>query len=158
MKVSEDENTTEVGAGNRWVDVHGILGKRNFSVVGGIVADIGVGGLTLGEGISFFSASYGWACDNVVSYKVLTLEVLLDIAIQAHLDIDNRQVVPANGSVHKVTHQIYPDLYFALRGGGSNFGIVTIFTLLTFPQGPLWTSSQTYIYSPSTADSLNNAV
>jgi FAD/FMN-containing dehydrogenase len=71
--VSADQTQTAVGAGNRWVDVYSVLDARNLSVIGGRVADIGVGGLTLGGGISFFSARYGWACDNVIAYEVCLL-------------------------------------------------------------------------------------
>jgi hypothetical protein len=50
-----------------------------------------------------------------------------------------------------------PILYFALRGGGNNFGIVTRFDLVTFPQGDLWVGSETFLYSNDTAVSLNDA-
>jgi hypothetical protein len=68
------------------------------------------------------------------------------------------QVVFADGSIREVSYSTYPDLYFALRGGGNNFGIVTRFDLLTFPQGDLWAGSQTYLYSNETATALNDAV
>lgn len=68
--VSEDKTEVFVGAGNRWYDVYSKLDPIGISVVGGRVADIGVGGLTLGGGISFFSGRYGWACDNVNNYEV----------------------------------------------------------------------------------------
>lgn len=54
------------------------------------------------------------------------------------------QVVLANGSIIQVSHQSHPDLYWALRGGGNNFGIVTRFDLETFPQGQLWSGSKGY--------------
>lgn len=54
------------------------------------------------------------------------------------------QLVLANGSVVQVNHQLHPDLYWALRGGGNNFGIVTRFDLETFPQGQLWGGSKSY--------------
>jgi hypothetical protein len=53
---------TQIGPGNRWDDVYTNLEKRGLSVIGGRVSDIGVGGLTLGGGISFFSGRFGWAC------------------------------------------------------------------------------------------------
>jgi len=70
VTVSSDQKQTSIGPGNRWVDVYSKLEPRNLSVIGGRVADIGVGGLTLGGGISFFSGRYGWACDNVINYEV----------------------------------------------------------------------------------------
>ena len=69
ITVSHDQTVTSLGPGNRWIDVYRTLDAMNLSVVGGRVADIGMG-LTLGGGISFFSGRLGWACDNVVNYQV----------------------------------------------------------------------------------------
>jgi FAD/FMN-containing dehydrogenase len=69
--VSKDQTVTSLGPGNRWVDVYTRLEPLNLSVVGGRTADIGVGGLLLGGGISFFSQRFGFACDNVLNYEVL---------------------------------------------------------------------------------------
>ncbi|KAK6580611.1 hypothetical protein PZA11_006847 [Diplocarpon coronariae] len=136
ITVSADSTETAVGSGNVWYDVYSALQPRRLSVVGGRVSAIGVGGLTTGGGISFFSGRYGWACDNVNSYEV----------------------VFADGSIRDVTYSTHPDLYLALRGGGNNFGIVTRFDLVTFPQGDLWAGSTTYLYSNRTSDSLNHAL
>ncbi|KAL8784304.1 MAG: hypothetical protein Q9213_004062 [Squamulea squamosa] len=116
VEVSLDSTVTKVGAGNRWLDVYSTLDPLGLSVVGGRVADIGVGGLILGGGVSFFSGRHGWALDGVTNY----------------------QIVLANGQITDISQESNPDLYFALRGGGNNFGIVTRFDLETFPQGPLW--------------------
>jgi hypothetical protein len=116
ITVSEDETTTHIGPGNRWLDVYSYLDTRKLSVVGGRVAEIGVGGLILGGGISFFSGRYGWALDGVRNYELVT----------------------ADGEILQVNLDSYPDLYWALRGGGNNFGIVTAFDLETFPQGEMW--------------------
>lgn len=88
----------------------------SFELILAQVAAIGVGGLTLGGGISFFSNQYGWACDNVVSFEVVT----------------------ASGIIVTASSTLFPDLYWALRGGGNNVGIVTKFTLSTIPQGQMW--------------------
>lgn len=66
-------------------------------------------------------------------------------------------MVFADGSIRDVSYTNYPDLYFALRGGGNNFGIVTRFDLVTYPQGDLWAGSVSYLYSNTTAISMNNA-
>ncbi|KAL8919908.1 MAG: hypothetical protein Q9172_004756, partial [Xanthocarpia lactea] len=50
----------------------------------------------------------------------------------------NYEIVLANGQIKNINQTSNPDLYFALRGGGNNFGIVTRFDLQTFPQGPMW--------------------
>ncbi|KAK9346941.1 hypothetical protein V1522DRAFT_457575 [Lipomyces starkeyi] len=99
------------------------LEPEELTVIGGRVADIGVGGLTLGGGISFISGLHGWACDNVVNYEV----------------------VIADGTILDVNESTYPDLYWALRGGGNNFGIVTRFDLETYHQGLMWGGNQFYL-------------
>ena len=68
--LSSDHTVTSVGPGNHWYDVYSYLQPMNLTVIGGRVSAIGVGGLTLGGGISFFSSMYGWACDNVNNYQV----------------------------------------------------------------------------------------
>lgn len=123
------------------------------------MADIGTGGLTLGGGISFFSARYGWACDNVNNYQVCALKSLPNQSLQVTpLPAYSLQVVFADGSIRDVSYSTYPDLYFALRGGGNNFGIVTRLDLVTFPQGDLWAGSYTYLYSKETATALAEAI
>ncbi|KAF1954780.1 FAD-binding domain-containing protein [Byssothecium circinans] len=116
VSVSSDKKIASIGAGNRWLNVYQSLEKEGVSVVGGRVATVGVSGLTLGGGISFFSNRYGWACDNVQSYEVVT----------------------ASGLIINVSATSYPDLYWALRGGGGNFGVVTKFNLNAFTQGKMW--------------------
>ncbi|KAH7047422.1 FAD binding domain protein, partial [Macrophomina phaseolina] len=116
ITLSPERDQASIGPGNTWFDVYTALEPEGLAVIGGRVAEIGVGGLTLGGGISFFSGLYGWACDNVVEFEVVT----------------------ANGSIVNVSPEAEPDLYWALRGGGNNFGIVTRFTLSTFPQGLMW--------------------
>lgn len=63
----------------------------------------------------------------------------------------------ADGSVRKVTPSSYSDLYWALRGGGNNFGIVTRFDLATYPLEDLWAGAQTFIYSDETSAAINDA-
>ncbi|KAG5928102.1 hypothetical protein E4U42_001262 [Claviceps africana] len=136
VAVSADRRQTSVGAGNLWSDVYNKLSRLGLTVIGGRVSGIGVGGLTLGGGISFFSNRHGWACDNVNGYEV----VLADGSI--------RQVGPESD---------HSDLYWALRGGGNNFGIVTRFDLATYPQGRLWAGSQTFPFTRETSAAINNA-
>ncbi|EUC29532.1 hypothetical protein COCCADRAFT_40083 [Bipolaris zeicola 26-R-13] len=117
VAVSNDKKYANVGAGTRWVDVYTTIEKSGVSVVGGRMAPVGVPGLILGGGISFFSNKLGWACDNVASYEVVT----------------------ASGLVVTASPTEFSDLYWALRGGGgSNFGVVTNFKLHAFPQGNMW--------------------
>lgn len=120
IALSENKNIASIQPGNLWYDIYTNLAKDNLAVVGGRVSAIGIGGLTTGGGISFFSNQYGWACDNVASYEVVT----------------------ASGVIVNASTTSFPDLYWALRGGGNNFGIVTTFHLNTFAHGPLMFGGQ----------------
>ncbi|KAF1848040.1 FAD-binding domain-containing protein [Cucurbitaria berberidis CBS 394.84] len=122
VTVSSDKKTADIGPGNRWVDVYTTLEKSSVGVVGGRMAPVGVPGLLLGGGISFFSNKLGWACDNIASYEVVT----------------------ASGIVVTASATSFPDLYWALRGGGNNFGIVTNFKLNAFPLGKMWGGQRIY--------------
>ncbi|KAE9369157.1 FAD-binding domain-containing protein, partial [Stipitochalara longipes BDJ] len=107
-----------VGAGNRWADVYRTLDSFNLSVAGTRNGSPGVSGSVLGGGISFFSQHRGWSCDDVLSFEI----------------------VLANGNITEVTHSSEPELYWALRGGGNNFGIVTQMTIATFERPPSYYS------------------
>lgn len=122
ITLSLDKKTVEVGPGNRWGAVYSKLEEQNLAVVGGRASDVGLG-LVLGGGISHHSNIYGFACDNVESYEVVT----------------------ASGLIVNVTPTQFPDLYFALRGGGNNFGVVTKFTLETIPQGLMWGGTRIHL-------------
>ncbi|TVY85956.1 putative FAD-linked oxidoreductase, partial [Lachnellula willkommii] len=93
-------------------------------------------GLTLGGGLSFLSAQYGLVCDNVVNYEVV---------------LANASIVNANASCNS-------DLFFALKGGGNQFGIITSFTMKTYPigtNGQVWGGVRTY--SGTYAEQIINA-
>ncbi|PSN61722.1 FAD-binding domain-containing protein [Corynespora cassiicola Philippines] len=119
---AKDKKTVDVGPGNRWVDVYEQLESAGIGVAGGRMAPVGVPGLLLGGGITFFSNKIGWACDNVASYDLVT----------------------ASGVPLTVSPTSHPDLYWALRGGGNNFGIVTNFKLEAFPLGMMWGGQRLY--------------
>ncbi|KAL8724989.1 MAG: hypothetical protein Q9166_007638 [cf. Caloplaca sp. 2 TL-2023] len=150
VEVSSDNTVTKVGAGNRWLDVYSKLDPKGLSVVGGRVSDIGVGGLTLGGGVSFFSGRYGWALDGVKNYEVRPLMIFFSTLLSPL-----HQVVLANGQITNINQTSNPDLYFALRGGGNNFGIVTRFDMETFPQGKMWGGAT--IHPPTTNASVYKA-
>ncbi|KAF2643412.1 FAD-binding domain-containing protein [Massarina eburnea CBS 473.64] len=111
-----DSMTVRVGPGNDWEDVHNALQGTNVTVVGGRIGDVGVGGYVLGGGLSFLSAQYGWAANNIVEYEV----------------------VLANATIVTASNTTNPDLYKVLKGGGNAFGIVTAYTMIAHPQGQVW--------------------
>lgn len=110
LKVNPDENNIEVGPGNKWVDVYTALHPYGQYTVGGRLKTIGVPGLTLIGGMNYFLNKYGWTMDNVLSYDIV---------------LGNGTQIVANNASN-------PDLFWALKGGASNFGIVTKFVLKTY--------------------------
>ncbi|KAJ5504756.1 FAD linked oxidase N-terminal [Penicillium fimorum] len=136
IEVLDNGNKARVGGGATSVRVYHALESRNLSFVGGRVGSVGMGGFTLGGGTSPFSNKYGWALDNVFEYEV----------------------VLANGTITTASETHNPDLYFALRGGGNNFAIVTAFTIRTFAQGPVFTGQTSYSanYTEQVLDKVYN--
>jgi len=70
LSLSSDKSVVSVGPGNRWRDVYAYLKPSGLAAVGGRVGHVGVPGLLLGGGISFYSSEYGFASDNVMKYEV----------------------------------------------------------------------------------------
>ncbi|ETS82290.1 hypothetical protein PFICI_07292 [Pestalotiopsis fici W106-1] len=108
--------TVRVGPGNRWDDISAALDGTGYTAVGGRIGNVGVGGYLLGAGLSFMSTEYGWAANNIVEYTL----------------------VLANATVLTVTEDTYPDIFLALKGSGSIYGIVTSFVLKAHQQGQVW--------------------
>ncbi|KAG6335497.1 hypothetical protein ID866_3586 [Astraeus odoratus] len=108
-----------IGAGLIWDDVYAALEPYAVNVVGGRVSGVGVAGLILGGGVFL-----GLVVDIVFSPT--------SVSWRAY------ELVLPNGTVIDVTQSSSPDLFFALKGGFNNFGIVTRFTLMTVPQGQVW--------------------
>ncbi|KAG4412615.1 hypothetical protein IFR04_014245 [Cadophora malorum] len=127
IDVSDDLESVRIGTGNRWAGVYRKLEPLNRTVAGGRNSDVGVGGFVLGGGISFMARRYGWAADNVRNFEV----------------------VLANGSLTNINQASSPDLFFAFRGGGNNFGIVTHFDMDIYPQGQIWGGQSFYFMDPT---------
>ncbi|KAI0048657.1 FAD-binding domain-containing protein [Auriscalpium vulgare] len=125
--------TVDVGAGLTWDDVYDELDGSGVNVVGGRVTGVGVAGFTLGGGYSWKTSQYGLTIDNIVAFEL---------------------VLP-NGSVRTIT-DADKDLWFGLRGGGNNFGIVTKFTLKSHPQTDVW--GGLLVYPSDQIDALIEAI
>jgi hypothetical protein len=103
--VDPDEKTVRVGAGCTWGDVDHATNGFGFVTPSGIISTTGVGGLTLGGGIGHLTRKFGLTIDNLIE----------------------AEVVLANGKLVKANKDNKPDLYWAIRGGGGNFGVITSF-------------------------------
>ncbi|KAI1457496.1 putative oxidoreductase [Annulohypoxylon moriforme] len=121
ISLNGDRSQVSVGAGATWDLVYDKLDRLGLSVAGGRVSGVGVGGLTLGGGISYFSPREGLACNQVVTFEV----------------------VLADGSIVKANEDCNEDLWWGLRGGSNNFGIVTCIDFRTFEQQSLLWSTLT---------------
>jgi FAD/FMN-containing dehydrogenase len=111
VRVDPQAGTVRVEAGCTWGDVDHATHAFGLATVGGIVSTTGVAGLTLGGGHGYLSRKYGLTIDNLVSADVVLADGTL---------------VHANEAEHE-------DLFWALRGGGGNFGVVTSFELRVHP-------------------------
>lgn len=100
-----DGTLVQVGGGATWGAVAAELARHGLGVSSGDTASVGVGGLTLGGGIGWMVRAWGLAADQLVG----------------------AQLVTAGGQVFETSATSHPDLFWALRGGGGNFGVVTRF-------------------------------
>ncbi|KAH0835162.1 hypothetical protein AYO21_10323 [Fonsecaea monophora] len=116
ITINRTDSTAQVGAGNTWRRIYGELEKQGYIAVGGRSADVGVGGFLIGGGISFYAAEHGWGIDNVRAFEI----------------------VLASGKLVTASPDSEPELFRALRGGGSNFGVITSYTLDIYPYRGMW--------------------
>ncbi|CBF86739.1 hypothetical protein AN2387.2 [Aspergillus nidulans FGSC A4] len=121
LELNEDQSILHLGPSHRWGEVYSYLQPYGLAVAGGRLAPVGVPGLLLAGGVNFYGNQVGWGCDTVVNYEV----------------------VLADGSVVQVNKTSYPDLFWALKGGSSNFGLVTRFDVETIKSPLVWAGSYT---------------
>jgi len=112
--VDADRRLAIVQGGALWADVDRETQAFGLVAPGGVVSDTGVAGLTLGGGYGWVRRKYGLSVDALVE----------------------AQIVCADGRVRTASADSHPDLYWAIRGGGANFGVVTSFTFALQPLGP----------------------
>jgi FAD/FMN-containing dehydrogenase len=95
--------TARAGGGTRWGEFNEATAEHGLATTGGIVSTTGIAGLTLGGGLGWLMGKYGLAADNLISAELVT----------------------ADGDVRTASAEHEPDLFWALRGAGANFGVAT---------------------------------
>lgn len=116
VRVDPSGRTARAGGGATWGAFNEATGAHGLATTGGIISTTGVGGLTLGGGIGYLARGYGLSCDNLLS----------------------AQVVTADGQLVTASEAEHPDLFWALRGGGGNFGVVTECTFRLHPVAEIY--------------------
>ena len=103
ITINADAQTARAGAGTIWIEVVEAAAEHGLAALAGSSPDVGVVGYTLGGGLSWLGRKHGIGANHVTAIEVVT----------------------ADGRLHRVDREEQPDLFWALRGGGGNFGVVT---------------------------------
>jgi FAD/FMN-containing dehydrogenase len=111
VRVDPHTHNARAEGGATWGDFNAATHAYGLATTGGIISTTGIGGLTLGGGIGHLSRGLGLSCDNLISADVVT----------------------ADGTLHVASEKENDDLFWAIRGGGGNFGVVTSFEYQLHP-------------------------
>ncbi len=111
VRVEPGARLASAQGGATWADYDRATAEHGLASTGGAISTTGVAGLTLGGGLGWLMRSYGMACDNLRAVEIVT----------------------ADGQVLRASDDEHPDLFWGVRGGGGNFGVVTEFTFQLHP-------------------------
>jgi FAD/FMN-containing dehydrogenase len=114
ITVDPKEKLAHVGPGCRLQDVDRATQEHGLATVLGFISEVGVAGLTLGGGLGYLTRRFGWAVDNLEEVEIVT----------------------ADGEIRTADHERNVDLFWAVRGAGANLGVVTRFTFRLHEVGP----------------------
>jgi FAD/FMN-containing dehydrogenase len=115
VEVDPKARLADVGPGAQLRDVDSATQEHGLATVLGFISEVGVGGLTLGGGLGYLTRRFGWGVDNLEEVEIVT----------------------ADGEIRIANRDEHADLFWAVRGGGGNFGVVTRFTFRLHEVGPL---------------------
>ncbi|HEX2440551.1 MAG TPA: FAD-binding oxidoreductase [Methylomirabilota bacterium] len=115
VRVDPVGRTVQAQAGVTWGDLDAETQAFGLATTGGVISTTGIAGLTLGGGVGWLNGRFGLACDNLIAADVVTAE----------------------GKLVRASEKENADLFWGLRGGGGNFGIVTSFEYRLHPLGPM---------------------
>jgi FAD/FMN-containing dehydrogenase len=111
IAIDPDNATATAEGGVIWGELNAAAAEHGLAVTGGLISTTGIAGYTLGGGLGWLMGKYGLAADNLLAVELVT----------------------ADGDVLEVDAASHPDLFWALRGGGGNFGVATSFTYRMHP-------------------------
>jgi FAD/FMN-containing dehydrogenase len=115
IRIDQARRTARAEAGLTWGEYNRETQAFGLASTGGVVSTTGIAGLTLGGGLGWLMGKHGLSCDNLISADIVT----------------------ADGKLLTTSAEENPDLFWGLRGGGGNFGVVTSFEYLLHPVGPV---------------------
>jgi FAD/FMN-containing dehydrogenase len=132
VEVDAEHRLAKVQGGAIWRDVDAATQRYALAAPAGLVSETGVAGLTLGGGLGWLRRKHGLSCDNLVAAELVT----------------------ADGATIRASGDENPDLLWALRGGGGNFGVVTTFEFRLHPVGPEVAYALLFYDGAETVDTL----
>src|SRR5438477_5334367 len=115
VRVDQVQRTARAEAGLTWGEFNRETQAFGLATTGGVVSTTGIAGLTLGGGLGWLMGKHGLSCDNLLSADIVT----------------------ASGEYLTASATEHPDLFWGLRGGGGNFGVVTSFEYQLYPVRPV---------------------